>query len=53
MVMMYEVRIETLPHELMAFSAVEEPRLIQAIREVTTRETPTDWSGIFQPGVTY
>lgn len=52
MVMMYEVRIETHPHELMALSAVDEPRLMQAIMEVTKMERPTDCSGMFQPGVT-
>jgi hypothetical protein len=52
-VMKYEERIETPPRELMAFNAVEEPRLIQASNELTTRETQTARSGIFQPGVTY
>ena len=51
-VMIYDVVIETLPHELMAFRAVVEPRLMQAIRELTRSETPTAWSGMFQPGVT-
>lgn len=44
--------METLPQELIAFSAVEEPRLMQAMSELTTRETATAWSGMFQPGVT-
>lgn len=41
MVMMYEVRMETLPHELMALRAVDEPRLMQARREVTMTEMKT------------
>jgi len=53
MVMKYDERIETPPRELMAFRAVEEPRLMQESNELTTRETPTARSGIFQPGVTY
>ena len=36
MVMAYEVRMETPPSELMAFSAVAEPRLMQASKELTT-----------------
>ena len=52
MVTMYDVVIETLPQELIAFRAVVEPRLMQAIREATTSETPTAWIGMFQPGVT-
>lgn len=51
-VMKYDVRIETPPRELIAFRAVEEPRLMQASKELTTRETQTARSGIFQPGVT-
>jgi hypothetical protein len=51
-VMKYDERIETPPRELIAFSAVEEPRLMQASKELTTRETHTARSGIFQPGVT-
>jgi hypothetical protein len=46
------VRIETPPRELIAFRAVEEPRLMQASKELTTRETQTARSGIFQPGDT-
>ena len=51
-VMKYDERIETPPRELIAFRAVEEPRFMQASRELTTRETQTARSGIFQPGVT-
>jgi hypothetical protein len=51
-VMKYEERIETPPRELMAFKAVEEPRLMHASKELTTRETQTARRGIFQPGVT-
>jgi hypothetical protein len=40
-VMKYDVRIETPPRELMAFRVVEEPRLMQASKELTTRETQT------------
>ena len=52
MVMKYDERIETPPRELMAFRAVEEPRLMHASKELTTTETQTARSGIFQPGVT-
>lgn len=52
MVMEYDERIETPPRELMAFRAVEEPRLMQESRELTTRDTQTARSGIFHPGVT-
>ena len=52
MVMMYEVSIDTLPQELIAFRAVVDPRLMQAMSELTTRETATARSGIFQPGST-
>jgi len=51
-VMKYDERIDTPPSELIAFRAVDEPRLMQASRELTTRETHTARSGIFQPGVT-
>lgn len=51
-VMKYDERIETPPRELIAFKAVEEPRLMQASKEQTTTETQTARSGIFQPGVT-
>lgn len=51
-VMKYELKIETPPRELMALRAVEEPRLIHASKVLTTRETQTARSGIFQPGVT-
>lgn len=51
-VMKYEVSRETPPRELIAFKAVDEPILIQASRELTTRETQTARSGIFQPGDT-
>lgn len=49
MVMKYDVRIETPPRELIALRAVEEPRLMQESRDVTTKETTTDRTGIFQP----
>jgi hypothetical protein len=48
----YEEMMAMLPRELMALSAVLEPRLIQAIKDVTTKETLTACIGIFQPGVT-
>jgi hypothetical protein len=51
-VIKYDVRIETPPRELIAFRAVEEPRLMQASKELTTRETQTARSGIFHPGDT-
>lgn len=51
-VMKYDERIETPPRELIALRAVEEPRLMQASKELTTRETQTARSGIFHPGVT-
>jgi hypothetical protein len=51
-VMKYDERIETPPSELMAFRAVEEPRLMHASKELTTTETQTARRGIFQPGVT-
>jgi hypothetical protein len=51
-VMKYEERIETPPRELMAFNAVEEPRLMQASKELTTTETKTARTGTFHPGVT-
>jgi hypothetical protein len=51
-VIKYDVRIETPPRELIAFRAVEEQRLMQASKELTTRETQTARSGIFQPGDT-
>lgn len=41
MVMKYDVRIDTPPRELMAFRVVEEPRLMQASKELITRETQT------------
>jgi hypothetical protein len=37
---------------LIAFKATDEPRLMHASRELTSRETKTAWSGMFQPGVT-
>jgi hypothetical protein len=40
-VMMYEDRIDTPPRELMAFKAVEEPRLMYASKELTTSDTQT------------
>jgi hypothetical protein len=40
-VMKYDERIATPPRELMAFKAVEDPRLMQAIKEHTTKETLT------------
>jgi hypothetical protein len=51
-VTMYDVRIETLPQDLMAFKAVVDPRSMQARRELISNETHRAWSGIFQPGVT-
>jgi hypothetical protein len=51
-VMKYEERIETPPRELMAFKAVESPRLMQASIELTTTETKTARTGTFHPGVT-
>jgi hypothetical protein len=51
-VTMYDVRIETLPQESMAFKAVVDPRSMQARRELISSETNRAWSGIFQPGVT-
>jgi hypothetical protein len=50
--MKYEERIETPPRELMAFKAVESPRLMQASKELTTTETKTARTGTFHPGVT-
>ena len=44
--------METLPHELIAFKAVVEPRLMQAISELTTREIATARIGMLKPGVT-
>lgn len=44
--------METLPQELIALRAVVEPRLMHARRELTSRDTPTALSGMFQPGVT-
>lgn len=44
--------IETPPKELMANSAVVDPMLMQASKEVTQKETITARRGIFQPGVT-
>ena len=52
MVIKYDVKIATPPSELMAFRAVEEPRLIHAIKELTTTETETARRGMFHPGVT-
>lgn len=52
MVMKYDVRIATPPRELMAFKAVDEPRLMHAIKELTTTDTLTARRGMFQPGVT-
>jgi hypothetical protein len=40
------------PSELIALSATVEPRLMRDSRTLTTIETQTAWSGIFQPGVT-
>ena len=48
-VIKYDVKTETLPRELIAFSAVVEPRLMQESNEVITNETPTDRSGRFHP----
>ena len=48
----YDARIETPPNELMAFSAVDDPRLIQASSEVMTKEMSTARMGMFQPGET-
>lgn len=37
----------------MAFKAVEEPRLMQARREVMMKEMRTERRGMFQPGATW
>jgi len=52
MVMKYEPRIDTPPRELMAFRAVEEPRLMHARRELTKKDRHTARTGIFHPGGT-
>lgn len=44
--------METPPRELIALSAVVEPRLMQARRDVMTREVKTERSGMFQSGET-
>jgi len=46
MVMKYDVIIETLPRELIAFRAVDEPRLMHPSKVPTTRETESARSGI-------
>lgn len=50
--MKYDVRTDTPPRELIALRAVVEPMLMQASREVTTKDTRTDRTGRFHPGGT-
>lgn len=52
-VTMYDVRIATLPSELMALRATEEPKLMHARSEETTKETATAWIGIFHLDSTF
>lgn len=51
-VMVYENRIEVPPSELIAFKAVEDPMLMSDNKLLTTKETQTARSGMFQPGDT-
>ena len=51
-VSIYEQRMATPPSELIAFKAVVEPRLMQARRDVITRDVSTARIGMFQPGAT-
>ena len=52
MVIKYDTSTATLPNELIALSATEDPRLIHDNSEVTSRETNAALTGTFQPGVT-
>lgn len=53
MVIMYEDISELIVSVTMARRAVVEPMLIRERRAVTTKETITAFSGMFQPGATY
>lgn len=52
MVIMYEVINEVIVRETIANRATSEPILIRERRTVMTRETMTELSGMFHPGVT-